>query len=581
VATNRQSSFQVPIPTHGKFMNEQLIFLEHISDSILIQNDVGEIFFVNMSGIQALGLEESTSALQYLNANDALNIRFRNLLQPDSVLSESSLSGFSNVAEVYDLELVMPDGDTQSYRFNTKALNWNGSVVYFSSFKRVSGDNTMNQVHLLSQKLMHEILSVLPCAVIVTDFAKGHCMYANSYARSLVGYGNEELLEKAVADINIWADLEDRVNIHHELEQKGAVYDYRLFLRGKDGHRIPTSLNAHVIQSQQQPLLVAAVFDRTEELEKERSLNTSFEKLAESDKKASQATMFLTAVLNNIGQGVVVFDSDLNAVDWNETFLKILHFPDGFMKKGVNIREFFLRDARAGLHGEGDVHDLTDANLALLKAALQNRQFNYDWPLVDGSVVKISVRVISDGSFVVTVEDVTERRNQVGKIYKAAYSDSLTEIANRRAFDIELPEAQRKAKANKTGVILGLVDLDDFKNVNDIYGHAAGDAVLVECSSFIRSSIRETDLAVRLGGDEFAIIFSDTSDKNIALERLQHIVKKIDNMTSVGGCSINIGASAGMCLSKFGEMSDQVLFSKADEALYRAKKQGKGRVKIG
>jgi diguanylate cyclase (GGDEF)-like protein/PAS domain S-box-containing protein len=561
-------------------MDEQFFFLEYISDSILIQNDVGEIFFANNKGITTLGFEDSKTALQFLNSNDAFNNTLQKFILPDSVLADSSTLDLNQFTDVYDLYLVMANGETELFNFNTKMLNWNGAIVYFSSFKQVPVDKKEDQESTLNKKLIFEILNMLPCAVTVTDFGKGRYLYVNDYMASLFGYKKEEVVGKTALDLNIWVDLHDRESILLELKKMGAVYDHRPFFRDKNGLQIPTSFSAHIIQSQDQPLLVAATFNRTEELEKENALRMSFEKLAEAEQKANQAAMFLTAVLNNIGQGVIVVDHNLNVVDWNETYLKILRYPKGLIKKGVNIREILLRDARVGLFGTGDVVALVQERVERLKVAIQSKEFELDWSLADGSVVELSGRAVADGSFVVTAEDITERRKQANKIYKEAYSDSLTGIANRRAFDIELPEAQQNARRNKTGVILGLLDLDDFKNVNDIHGHAIGDAVLIEAALIIKNSIRDTDLAVRMGGDEFAVIFNDTLDKNIAYERLQNIIKKIIDLTMVGGFSIDIGASAGMCLSELGELNCKDLFIKADEALYLAKKQGKGCVKM-
>ena len=155
-----------------------------------------------------------------------------------------------------------------------------------------------------------------------------------------------------------------------------------------------------------------------------------------------------------------------------------------------------------------------------------------------------------------------------------ASHDPLTGVLNRRgmgeAFSREVARAQR----SRQPLTLALIDLDDFKRVNDGFGHAVGDAALVQLTRVIRQTLRPTDICSRLGGEEFVVIMpgSDRAAATRALDRLQAAIL----MQPVSGTSVTLSFSAGVVLVQHGESLDQALV-RADRAVYRAKAAGKRR----
>lgn len=203
-----------------------------------------------------------------------------------------------------------------------------------------------------------------------------------------------------------------------------------------------------------------------------------------------------------------------------------------------------------------------------------------DLDLRNGRQLEMTRNRVPDGSAVVIIEDVTERRETEAKIFHLARHDSLTGLANRHEFRERL---QRTLDARRTGVEAKLavfyLDLDGFKAVNDELGHGAGDEVLTLVAARLRQTLREDEFAARLGGDEFAIIIKDSTPFTIAAIA-RRIIRVIDMPYPLSvGTTVCVGTSIGVALATPEEAVDDIV-SRADEALYAAKQAGKGAYRL-
>lgn len=157
-----------------------------------------------------------------------------------------------------------------------------------------------------------------------------------------------------------------------------------------------------------------------------------------------------------------------------------------------------------------------------------------------------------------------------------AYHDSLTRLPNRAMFEHRLAQSLGDARRNNTQVVLHCIDLDRFKPVNDTFGHAAGDALLLQVSHRLGSLVGESDLVARLGGDEFAIIQPNVSDMRDALGLAQRVVSALEQSFDIQGHEIEVSASVGL-MSSDGHIEMEDLLRQADLALYEAKAGGRNR----
>ena len=162
---------------------------------------------------------------------------------------------------------------------------------------------------------------------------------------------------------------------------------------------------------------------------------------------------------------------------------------------------------------------------------------------------------------------------------KMAVTDDMTRLYNHRFFVRRLKEEYKRAERHGTNLACIMVDIDNFKNVNDTYGHQAGDVVLQEIARVIKKCVRETDVVARYGGEEFAVILPHTGNEaavNLA-DRIRNAIKKkrLDSLGSDVFVTVSIGVST-YPHPEVNNMDD--LIRKADDGLYQAKSQGKDRV---
>jgi diguanylate cyclase (GGDEF)-like protein/PAS domain S-box-containing protein len=193
--------------------------------------------------------------------------------------------------------------------------------------------------------------------------------------------------------------------------------------------------------------------------------------------------------------------------------------------------------------------------------------------------VEIDVRMTAfhgETAMIVCPDDVTDRVQLQGELEHQAFHDALTGLPNRSLFKDRLEHAHRRLQRGTGCYAVLMVDLDNFKTVNDSLGHAAGDALLMEVSHRLATTIRPGDTAARLGGDEFAILLEDLKvahDASLAADRLHDALR---DPFSVDGRALTITATIGVASSSGGGAASDVVRN-ADVALYVGKANGKDR----
>lgn len=175
-------------------------------------------------------------------------------------------------------------------------------------------------------------------------------------------------------------------------------------------------------------------------------------------------------------------------------------------------------------------------------------------------------------------KEIQERKNLQDKLSTMAHTDCLTNLLNRRHFwELGTKELTRANRYNFSAC-LAVLDIDNFKNINDTCGHPAGDEVLRIISRHCSYVLRESDLLGRIGGEEFAFLLTHV-DIGEACAKLENLRKEIENLElSISNNKIDITVSIGVCKYTKGIASIDELYKKADNALYEAKKEGKNRV---
>ncbi len=187
----------------------------------------------------------------------------------------------------------------------------------------------------------------------------------------------------------------------------------------------------------------------------------------------------------------------------------------------------------------------------------------------------------TQGALIVQVQDISERKHFVGQLEFLADHDPLTSLYNQRRFRIDLDRQLAYGRRHGgCGAVL-MLDLDHFKTINDHYGHAVGDSLIIAVSSALKKVSRETDVVARLGGDEFAILMPESSLKDAETHGHKVLQAVADAGLEQEGTAIHVAASCGIAgfEANDGQCADDVLIN-ADLALYQAKETGRGHVHV-
>ena len=176
------------------------------------------------------------------------------------------------------------------------------------------------------------------------------------------------------------------------------------------------------------------------------------------------------------------------------------------------------------------------------------------------------------------LRDISDRKVIETQMIHAALTDPLTQLPNRRAFELELNNLATGADAQQPLGCVALFDLDHFKLINDSHGHDAGDRVLREFGRIAVATVRGGDMVCRIGGEEFAVLLRHASldQAEAVCERLRDEIEKMTIM--VGGCAVRVTASGGV--ASIDQSADETVMQRADAALYQAKREGRNRLRL-
>jgi diguanylate cyclase (GGDEF)-like protein/PAS domain S-box-containing protein len=223
-----------------------------------------------------------------------------------------------------------------------------------------------------------------------------------------------------------------------------------------------------------------------------------------------------------------------------------------------------------------------------MNTVLSGQEVNFESTLVlDGARRHFQQHYVPDideaqrvkGFYSITF-DITEHTEVEQRLSAMARTDALTGLPNRLFFHERLAAAQAWQRRSGKGLALLYLDVDRFKRINDVHGHAGGDLVLKEFARRLRRCVRETDTVARLAGDEFVILLENLRDAAEAQKVARKVLAAFDPPVALGEESLSVGTSIGVVFDDAGQHSPDDLLAMADEALYRAKRMGRGRVQL-
>ncbi|MDP2659845.1 MAG: PAS domain S-box protein [Dehalococcoidia bacterium] len=402
-----------------------------------------------------------------------------------------------------------------------------------------------------AQERLQRLASIVEFSndAVIGETLEGAITSWNPAAGLICGYTAEEVIGKSISCLVPPDHPGEFLEILEKVKRGEPVQHYETVWLRADGSAIDVSLTASPIRDPAGEIVGVSTIAR--DVTERRQMEESFRKLAES----SPIGMFI------VQQGLFRF---VNAKFQEYT--------------GYTEKELLGTDA-LGLVFPEDRDMVRNNAVRTLKG---ERDTAYEYRVADkGGEVKWILETVSSiryeggravvGNFMI----ITERREMELQLAHLATHDPLTGLPNRRSLEDALNRAVAHARRGVTSALLFL-DLDNFKEVNDTLGHAAGDRALVAVAQLLQAQRRAIDLLVRLGGDEFAILLEGTARDDVGLVAERFSLAVQDFPVILDGQTFNLSLSIGASLID-GRLPPAVVLAQADAAMYKAKEQGGNR----
>jgi diguanylate cyclase (GGDEF)-like protein/PAS domain S-box-containing protein len=399
-----------------------------------------------------------------------------------------------------------------------------------------------------------DLIEALPCVFYVID-QSGHLLLWNHQLEEALEMSSEEL---PTSNVKFFFDEKARAQIVLKImdafERGGSSHEAELL--GKHGKR--TTYLFHCTRASLGSL--PCIFGT--------GLDISMNKRHERDMRVRERAIY--ASVNAIV--ITCCDGPNNSIEYvNPAFEHLTGYSLAEIK-GLDPR--FMRIEGCDTDEHQRIHEAL-ARRESVRSVLRNARKNGE---VFWNDLRIDPVTNADGEvthFVGVINDITEARHYERRLQHLAHHDPLTGLANRVLLQERLQAAIGQATRNGTQGALAFLDLDNFKYINDTFGHEAGDVVLRAIADRLKDNMREDDTVARVGGDEFVLVIANQPSPRHVADLVERIRRGVSQPVRVGGNEILPGTSIGVSLfPQDGDSVDRVMRA-ADAAMYHAKSLGK------
>jgi diguanylate cyclase (GGDEF)-like protein/PAS domain S-box-containing protein len=291
--------------------------------------------------------------------------------------------------------------------------------------------------------------------------------------------------------------------------------------------------------------------------------------------KLRQQKILLDTALENMSQGLCMFDADGNMTLFNERYAKMMGLSAAWLK-GRSLLDLFKRRKASG-------EFVGDPEGFFARVVTDAREGKFNTRIMQtsgGRALRVVDQPMRGGGWVATFEDVTEWRKAQAQISYMAHHDALTGLANRTQLVKKLEKVLAVLPLKGGSVAVHFIDLDRFKKVNDTLGHEGGDFLLKTAAERLRSVTRVNDVVARLGGDEFVVIQIGVGSKDQAEDLASRLTSAVTAPMKFREQSIIATVSVGVALAPADGNDPERLLKSADLAMYKAKADGRNCIRF-
>jgi len=520
---SRQEPCSQPLVSESQFQ----IIVNNSLDGILVISEEGTILFANPA-----------ASLMFGRSPEQLN---------------GAPFGFPLLnADRAELDIPLSNGQASVVEMRVAETDWGGHHAFLTQLRDITERKQMEESLRLASKVFENSTEAI--AILDPDM---QLLSANQAFTQLTGFLTEELISQV--PLTLWGDDGGTIAFQRkfirELSNKG-YWQGEVICSGKFERHFPGWLSAVAVKDVSQLVThYVLIFSDI------------------SARKANENALRLAAVVfEQAIESIIVVDADQKIVSVNRAFTKMTGYSEvdvlgetpRLLKSGRMDKSFYQTMwTNIDRHGfwQGEIWNRHKSGEIYL-----------EWLSI--TCVRNDQGTITN--YIGICSDITERKRQEEYVVKLAFFDPLTNLPNRALFNDRLKLALAQAERHGQGLGLIFIDLNRFKEINDIHGHDVGDGVLIESANRFQASLRHGETLARLGGDEF-VVFVETDQVNTlakVAERLQQSLSIAPII--INGYAFSVFMSAGIALFPQDAKNSEELLKCGDIAMYRAKQNGGG-----
>jgi diguanylate cyclase (GGDEF)-like protein/PAS domain S-box-containing protein len=518
-----------------------------INDSIFLSE-------VKEDGIPIKFTEVNNAACEKLgySREELLNMSFKDINEEELIANYPQILGklIKDGKAQFHITHVCKNGKRIPMEINSHTFIRDNKRMILSIARDITDRKAYEEQLNLQKSYFKQLFLNSPEAIAILD-KKSSIMDINSGFENLFMFQLEEVVGKKLFELICSKEDYNDPNLLEDFKENKPFVRKEAIRISKDGKRIYVSLLGYPIVNNGERIGSYIIYS-----------DISEKKSYEEDLKIFEK------IYNNTLEGVFITDGDVNIKWVNNAFTDIT----GFAKENVlnekpsllssnKHKQKFYTSMRKEIISKGH-----------WQGEIWNRRKDGTLYLQKTNIIAIKDELGEISHYTAIFSDITKEKEESELVKHLAYHDGLTGINNRMSFIKIASESINIHSNSKKKMALVYADLNNFKNINDIYGHLMGDQVLIKFAEILRKCVRKDDFIARMGGDEFTAILTDIEDKSNTVEIIQRIRDSLKDNLLIKGKNIYLSVSIGVSIyPEDGENLDE-LMNKADIYMYKEKK---------